>query len=62
MKSKIERKTARVSFRVTPTEKKNLNDIIELLNTNTFDFFRKKIITILLSTVFKNNKDEQKSI
>ena len=62
MKSKIERKTARVSFRVTQTEKKNLNYIIELLNTNTSDFFRKKVTTILLSTVFKKKHENDKRI
>lgn len=59
MKSENERKSAKISFRLTPTEKKNMNYLIEILKTNKSEFFRKRI-AILLQTVFKNKQDENR--
>jgi len=55
MSAKISRKTVTVSFRVTPEDKKNLDFIIKVLNTNKSEFFRKNVNTLLFTLKIKHD-------
>lgn len=55
MSAKIGKKTVTVSFRVTPEDKKNLDFIIKVLNTNKSEYFRKNVNTLLLTLKIKQN-------
>lgn len=51
------KKSVTVSFRVSLDDKKNLDFIIRVLNTNKSEFFRKKVNTLL--TTLKIKEDDK---
>lgn len=55
MSAKISRRTVTISFRVTPEDKKKLDFIIKVLNTNKSEYFRKNVNTLLLTLKIKQN-------
>ncbi len=57
MSGKIKKESVTVSFRISPNDKKNLDFIIKMLNTNKSEFFRKNVNTLLFTLKIKNHEN-----
>lgn len=61
METKKRQKTVTVSFRIKPEDKKNLDFIIQVLNTDKSEFFRKRVIILLNTLKIKNDENKTES-